>query len=270
MEFENKFSVDAPIDTVWAYLLDVPSIAPCVPGTQLTEVVNDTEYKGTVKIKLGAAQISYRGTITLREVDEKVRRVVLSASGSETRGAGSVSGTVTSTLTEEPAGRTGVHIVSEVNVTGRVAQFGRNIMQDVSNRLIREFASCLQANLNSQTGGDRPPREAGETAPSSERPDPPDDTRATAVLPQSADMSRQREPVEQDSPEADDAVKTEPPVGNERVASPTRSTPAIGHGSYSEDEIRLVPLVTDVVRARMAGGLRALARLVDPEKTPRS
>ncbi len=147
MQFENTFSVDAPIDRVWSYLLDVQAVAPCVPGAELTEIVSDTEFKGTVKVKLGAVQVSYKGTLALKEVDEAARKVVLVASGNETRGSGSASGTVTSHLVAESAARTSVRIVSEVNITGRVAQFGRNIMQDVSNRLIREFAKCVESNL---------------------------------------------------------------------------------------------------------------------------
>ncbi|HEV3312388.1 MAG TPA: SRPBCC family protein, partial [Chloroflexota bacterium] len=146
MEFENSFSVAAPLEQVWTYLLDVKAVAPCVPGAELTEIVSDTEFKGAVKIKLGAVQVNYRGTVVLKEVDNEAHRVVIVATGSETRGTGSASGTVTSTAVQDGQ-RTTVRMLSEIVVTGRVAQFGRNIMQDVSSKLIKDFAACVEAHL---------------------------------------------------------------------------------------------------------------------------
>src|SRR5579872_2376601 len=148
MQVENSFSVEAPIESVWSYLLDVRAVAPCIPGAELTEVVSDSEYRGSVTVKLGAVKVSYKGTVVLTEIDHENHRVVLTAKGSETRGAGAASGTVTSTVTAESARRTRVDLVSEIQISGRVAQFGRNIVQDVSNRLIQDFARCLESNLS--------------------------------------------------------------------------------------------------------------------------
>jgi len=217
VEFENTFTVDAPIERVWTHLLDVQAVAPCVPGAELTEVVGDREFKGTVKIKLGAVQVAYKGSLVMTDVDEAARRVVLVASGSETRGSGSASGTVTSTLTEDAPGRTTVLIVSEVNVTGRVAQFGRNIMQDVSTRLTKQFADCLQASLETQP--------EGET----------------------------NEPTELTS-KAELAVQIPPAV---------RSEPA---SQVQGGELKILPVLVDVARSRTAEGLRALARIIQPEE----
>jgi carbon monoxide dehydrogenase subunit G len=148
VRFENSFTVTVPLERVWEYVLDIPSLAPCIPGAELTEVVSPSEFKGTVTVKLGAVKVAYRGTVELTEIDRDAHRVVLRANGSETHGAGAASGTVTSTLTADAASKTTVTIVSEIIISGRVAQFGRNIMQDVSNRLIQQFAVCLEANLS--------------------------------------------------------------------------------------------------------------------------
>jgi carbon monoxide dehydrogenase subunit G len=127
-------------------MLNAQEVAPCVPGAELTETVDDTHYRGTVKFKLGAVQMTYRGELEM-QADETARRIVLHARGMETRGSGGASGTFTTVLTSGEGGGTSVDIHSHVDVTGRVAQFGRSIMQDVANRLIRDFAACLETKL---------------------------------------------------------------------------------------------------------------------------
>ena len=120
-----------------------------------------TEYRGKVRIKLGAVQLNYTGTVTVREADEAARRVVLAAQGTEMRGAGTVAGTFTTTLTATAPDATEVTVVSEVNIAGRVTGFGRGIMQDVANRLIRDFASCLEEKIRAGEGEeDNSPTEA--------------------------------------------------------------------------------------------------------------
>jgi uncharacterized protein len=174
MEFTNSFSVKAPIDRVWVVMISAEEVAPCVPGAQITEAIDGTHYKGTVKVKLGAVQMTYRGELEMQP-DEASHTIVLTAKGTETRGSGGASGVITNRLSEPEPGVTHVEIHSRVDVTGRVAQFGRGIMQDVANRLIREFAKCLESKLSPQveTSETDTPREAS-SGPSSE---------ATAVTP---------------------------------------------------------------------------------------
>ncbi len=144
MIISTRFEVEAPIDAVWRHMLDVQKVAHCVPGAQLTEVIDERTYAGKIGVKLGPIDVGYRGRVHLEEVDEQVHRVRLKAEGSETRGRGGVFATVTSELHDE-GGKTVVSTESDIAVTGLVAQFGRSaIMQEVAQRMARHFATCLE------------------------------------------------------------------------------------------------------------------------------
>lgn len=153
MLIENAFDVSAPIDQVWSYLQDIEKVVPCMPGAELTETIDENNWKGKVTIKLGPVSLAFAGKVTLDELDETGHRAVLKASGMEQRGKGAASATITSTLEEAPEG-TRVKIVQDLRVSGQAAQFSRGMMQDVSNRLTREFADCLQANMETKDQAD--------------------------------------------------------------------------------------------------------------------
>ena len=142
MNWKNTFEVEAPPDEVFRTLLDIPTIAPCMPGATLTGQSDDGAYEGTVKVKLGPISAQYRGKARLQETDETGRRAVLVAEGSETRGQGTASATITAVCREAGPG-TSVEIDTDLKLTGRVAQFGRGVLQDVSAKLIGQFADCL-------------------------------------------------------------------------------------------------------------------------------
>jgi carbon monoxide dehydrogenase subunit G len=147
---KNRFAVDAPIDAVWRHLLDVPKVATCIPGAQLTQVIDERTYEGKIGIKLGPIDVGYRGRVTLEEIDEAAHRVRLKAQGSESRGRGGASATVTSELHIED-GKTVVVMESDVAVTGLIAQFGRSsVMEDVSSRMADRFARCLEQALKAE------------------------------------------------------------------------------------------------------------------------
>jgi carbon monoxide dehydrogenase subunit G len=154
---EQSFEVAAPIDEVWKALIDPARVAPCLPGASITEMDPDGSYKGTFEVKLGPTTASYRGSLKIEEADEATHRAVLSARGTDKRGQGGASATIVNTLTESGAG-TRVHADTDFNITGRLARFGRGgMIEDISNRLLREFAACLQSQLAS-------PAAAGEAA----------------------------------------------------------------------------------------------------------
>jgi uncharacterized protein len=137
--------VDVPIDEAWKVLLDLERIAPCLPGAQLTEVEGD-EYRGTVKIKVGPITAQYKGVAKITEADEANHKVVLQAEGRDTRGQGNASAAVVATLVEEDGG-TVVKIDTDLNITGKVAQFGRGVMADVSGKLLGQFADNLKKDV---------------------------------------------------------------------------------------------------------------------------
>jgi uncharacterized protein len=143
---ENSFEVQAPVDHVWSYLLDAEKVVVCMPGAELTETIDERNWKGKVTIKLGPVSLSFAGKVVLEEQDEAAHRAVMKAQAMEQRGKGAASATVTSTL-ESTGATTQVHIVQDLTVSGQAAQFSRGMMQDVSNKLIQQFADCLQANM---------------------------------------------------------------------------------------------------------------------------
>ena len=146
MQIDSEFTVEAPMDRVWAYLLDVERVAPCMPGAELTEVVDDHTWKGKTSVKVGPVALSFAGTVVLQERDDAAHRVVLKAQGMEQRGKGAASASVVSHL-EEVAGGTKVTMQADLTISGAVAQYGRGMIQDISQRLTAEFASCLEQNI---------------------------------------------------------------------------------------------------------------------------
>ncbi|MBS1265797.1 MAG: hypothetical protein MAG471_01654 [Acidimicrobiaceae bacterium] len=141
MELSNEFEVDAPIGQVWAVLTDVERIAPCLPGAQLEEIEGD-EFRGVVKIKVGPITAQYKGAASFVERDDASYRAVLRAEGRDTRGAGNAAADITAQL-EETEGGTRVAVETDLKVTGKVAQFGRGVMADVSRKLMSQFADNL-------------------------------------------------------------------------------------------------------------------------------
>src|SRR5262245_50779980 len=149
MEIENEFTVDAPIDHVWAYLLDVEKVAPCMPGAELTEVVDDNTWKGKVNMKLGPVSLAFAGTVTMQERDDQAHRVKLAAKGMEQKGKGAANASVTSWL-EDGGGETHVRMQADIHLTGTVAQLSRGLLPEVSRKLTQQFADCLAHSMRAQ------------------------------------------------------------------------------------------------------------------------
>lgn len=142
MEFVNEFTVPTDIDTTWKTLIDLEKVAPCLPGATLEEVDGDV-YTGRVKVKVGPITVSYRGTAELVDVDEDAKTARIDAKGKETRGAGTANADVSAKLTETDEG-TVVHVVTDLTVTGKPAQFGRGVMGEVGTKIIDQFSERLE------------------------------------------------------------------------------------------------------------------------------
>jgi carbon monoxide dehydrogenase subunit G len=174
MELTNEFHVSVPIDVAWAVLTDLERVAPCMPGAELQEVEGD-EYRGIVKVKVGPITAQYKGTARFVEKDDDQHRAVLLAEGRDTRGQGNASATVTAVAIPDDDGTT-VSIVTELAITGKVAQFGRSVMGDISAKMLGEFADKLEADVLSHGSGSQPnepeTESGGENKTSVEDPDP--------------------------------------------------------------------------------------------------
>ncbi len=161
MELKSEFRVGLPVEQAWKTLTDVEFIAPCMPGAQLTEVDGD-EFKGAVKVKVGPITAQYKGSAKFVELDETNRRIVLEATGRDSRGAGNASATVTGDMTADGDG-TVVRITTDLKVTGKVAQFGRGVMADVTEKLIGQFVDSLESKLSEvgdQSASEAPAQDA--------------------------------------------------------------------------------------------------------------
>jgi carbon monoxide dehydrogenase subunit G len=145
MELTNDFRVGVPIDQAWDVLTDVERIAPCLPGAQLQEVEGDV-YRGIVKVKVGPIAVQYKGQAHFLERDDDAHKAVLRAEGRETRGQGNANATITASLAPHSDG-TAVSIVTDLAITGRVAQFGRGVLADVSTKLLHQFVDCLESTV---------------------------------------------------------------------------------------------------------------------------
>jgi len=152
VQLENSFTVPVPVDEAWRVLLDIERIAPCMPGAALDSVTGD-DFTGRVKVKLGVITLTYQGKASFVEKDEAAHRAVIDARGRDQRGNGTASAVVTATLAAE-GDRTRVDVLTDLNITGRPAQFGRGVMTDVGNKLLGQFADRLAAQLGA---GDQQP-----------------------------------------------------------------------------------------------------------------
>ncbi|MDQ6921625.1 MAG: SRPBCC family protein [Candidatus Dormibacteraeota bacterium] len=169
MQIQNEFEVAAPPERVYAFLLDVNRIVNCMPGAELSEVVDPNTFNGKVKIKVGPITVSYKGTARISERDEAAHRATLQAEGRETTGPGSAR--ATAVMTVEPADSgSRVRLATDFNVAGRVANFGRGVMEDVSRRLVNQMAACIKSNLEAAEAQEETTAAAPAAAGSNEPP----------------------------------------------------------------------------------------------------
>ena len=150
MKLEQSFTVTAPVEQVWAALVDVERVAPCLPGAEITGQSPDGGYEGTFTVKLGPATAAYRGSLKMESLDEAARTATMSAKGTDKRGQGGATASIVSTMREE-GDATHVEVVTDFTITGRLARFGRGgMIEDISKRLMRDFAQCLESTLGAE------------------------------------------------------------------------------------------------------------------------
>ena len=163
MKLEQSFEIAAPVETVWAALIDVEFVAPCLPGAEVTRRDEEGAYHGTFTVKLGPTTASYNGVLRIDDADEATHTATLHARGTDKRGQGGATATIVNRVSATDSGGTRVDAETDLTITGRLARFGRGgMIEDVSNRMMRDFASCLQAKLaepqDESAAGTAPPR----------------------------------------------------------------------------------------------------------------
>ena len=160
MKLEQSFTVAAPVEQVWDTLVDVERVAPCLPGAEITGQRPDGSYEGNFTVKLGPTTASYRGSLKMDSLDEASRTATMHANGTDKRGQGGAHAVIVSTLRQEGE-ETVVDVITDFTITGRLARFGRGgMIEDISKRMMRDFAQCLQATLTSEPQPEAPAEEA--------------------------------------------------------------------------------------------------------------
>jgi uncharacterized protein len=249
MRIENTVDVDAPLDRVWALVNDIPRVAPCMPGAALTGVVDDKTYEGTVAVKLGPLRMSYKGKVVVEEVDEANHSARLAASGRDTKGAGTARANVETRL--EPAGdtRTRLMVTSDVQLTGKVASFGRGgAINDVATRLFGQFADCLRTTLESEP--------ATATAPPATEPTP----AATGSAPAAASGGAPPASAESTPPSAPAAAGDGTTTAGAGATTATPATTPATPPPRAAEALDAGSLVGTVIKGRLRALGQAIAR----------
>jgi uncharacterized protein len=259
MELINDFTVDVPVDQAWEVLTDLERVAPCMPGAELRDIEGE-DYHGVVKVKVGPITAEYRGKVTFVERDEGARRAVLRAQGREVRGQGLANAKITATL-EGADASTRVSVVTDLNITGKVAQFGRGVLADVSNKLMAEFVESLEASLQPSTAA------PGEAAAEGLPPDVGDGKVTLAV--QGPGSGPTGDGVTGDRPEAE---RGEPAELGERARPGEPGGPAGPPEAVPVDLVRVAgpPLLKRAVPALALLALVGLWFLLRRRRRPRS
>ncbi|MDT0274528.1 SRPBCC family protein [Blastococcus goldschmidtiae] len=249
MQLENSFTVPVPVDEAWRVLLDIERIAPCMPGAALDTVTGD-EFTGRVKVKLGVITMTYQGKASFVEKDEAAHRAVIDARGKDQRGNGTAAAVVTATLAAD-GDRTRVDVLTDLNITGRPAQFGRGVMTDVGNKLLGQFADKLAAQLGegdrAQPVAEQVPRPVAEPVTDPAMGPVADPATGPATVPEVTPIT--------------EVVRSVPSIP--RPVEEPASVPASRPGSAADPEpINLLEVAGGAAAARYAGPAAAAAVLL--------
>jgi carbon monoxide dehydrogenase subunit G len=163
-KIEEKFELQAPVERVWKYLIDPARVAVCLPGAELLEAQDERTFLGAVKVKVGPVTMSYKGTVKFTEVDDQSHQVRLVGEGREAGGGGSARMTMVSKVTPLSGGGSLVEVTTEMELVGKIVQFGRGMIEEVSRQLFRQFSACVKQHLEvaeeARLAQEAPPAEA--------------------------------------------------------------------------------------------------------------
>jgi carbon monoxide dehydrogenase subunit G len=240
VRIEEVFEIQAHPDRVWSYLTDPRQVVNCLPGAELTSVQDDTTFLGRVKVKVGPISTAYAGKVILTERDDANRVVKMTGEGRESGGAGSAKMTMTSSVVGLANGTSEVHVVADVDIVGRIAQFGRGMIESVNKQMFKQFTECVRSTLatGSSDGltASEAPRASDKTEPAAESP--------TAPPPQPGWAS----------------VLATPTSGSIVPASPLPSAPPRSGAPASGQPVRLIPVLFRALVDYLGGVLSRLVR----------
>jgi carbon monoxide dehydrogenase subunit G len=241
MEFENEFDVEAPIDEVYSALLQPDRVAPAMPGAQVLEKVDDDNYKVAIKVKVGPVSMQYRGDVQVVDKDPDSHSATMNVKARESRGQGTATANVQMGLTEAGAGRTHGKIHAEVQLAGKAASMGRGIIQDVSSRLVQQFAANLATMLGTQEAAASTNGGGAVAEPEKAEPDTPPAASGSAS---GADAA----PSGGETKEAEPAPKAEAPKAEAPKEPPAQAAPP---AQDDDAGIDMLPLAASIARDRL-------------------
>jgi uncharacterized protein len=232
IRIEEVFDIQAPPDRVWAYLTDPRQVVHCLPGAELTSVQDETTFLGKVKVKVGPIVTAYAGKVILTGRDDANRIVSMVGEGRESGGAGSAKMTMTSTVSDLAGGGTQVRVVADVDIVGRIAQFGRGMIESVNKQMFKQFTECVRATLAT-------PSEPTSASPVAASGPPPAVT--SPVVPPAPTATMQQSHAQP-------------------IAAPTISARPVAAPSVSATPVRLIPVLFAALRDYLVGLLSRLLR----------
>jgi carbon monoxide dehydrogenase subunit G len=250
MKLEQSFTVTAPVEQVWATLIDVERVAPCLPGAEITGQSPDGGYEGTFTVKLGPATAAYRGSLKMESLDEASRTATMSAKGTDKRGQGGATASIVSTMQQE-GDDTLVEVVTDFTITGRLARFGRGgMIEDISKRLMRDFAQCLQSTLAAEPAATAPAESAATPAAT-------EDEQAEAAVASAAGTAAEAGAAAEPPAAAAEPAEPAAPLGGEEPASAAAS--GAGAPLPGEDAAAAEPPAPEEAAPTPLGGEEPLA-----------
>ena len=228
---EETFQLKAPADRVWSYLIDPRNVVTCLPGAELTSVQDESTFLGKVKVKVGPVVAAYSGKVVITERDDAARIVKMSGEGRESAGNGSAKVAITSSVVDLLNGMTEVRVTADLDIVGKIAQFGRGMIESVNKQMFKQFTECVRATLETPTAGAADVTQAPAVGGT-----PPPPGTASPVI-QAAE------------PPATSAVRASPaPADATRVAVPT-AQPAFAPAK----PVRILPLIARAIWESITG-----------------
>ena len=253
LRIEETFRLQAPPDRVWAYLVDPRQVVTCLPGAELTAVESETTFLGKVKVKVGPVVAAYSGKVVITERDDAARVVKLVGDGRESGGAGSAKMTMTSTLAALPDGGTEVRVVADLDIVGKLVQFGRGMIESVNKQLFKQFTDCVRATLEAPAAA---PAAIAAPAPTAE-PAPSAPAASGALASAAPTLAAPATATTAPATAAPTVGAYAPPPA--MVAAPRDATSA---PLAKAEPVRLLPLVLRALWENALALLRALWRIV--------
>ena len=251
LKTEETFQLQAPADRVWSYLIDPRQVVTCLPGAELTSVQDDSTFLGKVKVKVGPVVAAYSGKVVIAERDDAARVVRMVGEGRESAGGGSAKVSITSAVVALDGGRTEVRVTADLDIVGKIAQFGRGMIESVNKQMFRQFAECVRATLETPADSETAAATGAElrTSPPASQPGGAEQSSAVGTGRPDAQRATIAEPVGSTAPSR--AIPAAAPADATRVA------PRTGQPPYATVQpVRLLPLIGRAIWDLLTGAVR--------------